>query len=43
MQILYFDFNLTDDNNDWAEMEIYTGSVVYDAMTLKPVANGFKL
>jgi hypothetical protein len=24
-------------------MEIYTGSVVYDAMTLKPVANGFKL
>jgi hypothetical protein len=38
----YFDFNLTDDNNnDWWRWRFTpSGSVVYDAMTLKPVANG---
>jgi hypothetical protein len=40
----YFDFNLTDDNNnDWWRWRFTpSGSVVYDAMTLKPVANRFK-
>jgi hypothetical protein len=38
----FFDFNLTDDNNnDWWRWRFTpSGSVVYDAMTLKPVANG---
>jgi hypothetical protein len=42
MQTVYFDFNLTDDNNnDWWRWRFTpSGSVVYDAMTLKPVANG---
>jgi hypothetical protein len=41
----YFDFNLTDDNNnDWWRWRFTpSGSVVYDAMTLKPVANGFQI
>jgi hypothetical protein len=39
----YLGFNLTDDNNnDWWRWRFTpSGSVVYDAMTLKPVANGF--
>jgi len=38
----YFDFNLSDDNNnDWWRWRFNpTGSTVYDAMTLKPVSNG---
>jgi hypothetical protein len=38
----YFDFNLTDDNNnDWWRWRFTpSGSTVYDAMTLKPSANG---
>jgi hypothetical protein len=37
----YFDFNLNDNNNDWWRWRFTpSGSVVYDAMTLKPVANG---
>ena len=38
----YFDFNLTDDNNnDWWRWRFTpSGSTIYDAMTLKPVANG---
>ena len=38
----YFDFNLTDDNNnDWWRWRFTpSGSTVYDAMTLKPVSNG---
>ena len=38
----YFDFNLTDDNNnDWWRWRFTpSGSTVYDAMTLTPVANG---
>jgi hypothetical protein len=37
----YFDFNLTDDNNDWWRWRFTpSGSVAYDAKTLKPVANG---
>jgi hypothetical protein len=36
---------LTDDNNnDWWRWRFTpSGSVVYDAMTLKPVANGFQI
>lgn len=38
----YFDFNLADDNNnDWWRWRFTpSGSTVYDAMILKPVANG---
>lgn len=38
----YFDFNLSDDNNnDWWRWRFTpNGSTVYDAMTLKPSANG---
>ena len=38
----YFDFNLTDDNNnDWWRWRFTpSGSTVYDAMVLKPVSNG---
>ena len=38
----YFDFNLTDDNNnDWWRWRFTpTGSTVYDAMVLKPISNG---
>jgi hypothetical protein len=38
----FFDFNLTDDNdNDWWRWRFTpSGSTVYDAMTLKPVSNG---
>ncbi len=38
----YFDFNLTDDNNnDWWRWRFTpSGSTVYDAMTLKPSSNG---
>ena len=38
----YFDFNLTDDNNnDWWRWRFTpSGSTVYDAMTLKPASNG---
>ena len=38
----YFDFNLTDDNNnDWWRWRFTpSGSVVYDAMILKPSSNG---
>jgi hypothetical protein len=38
----FFDFNLTDDNNnDWWRWRFTpSGSTVYDAMTLKPSANG---
>ena len=38
----YFDFNLTDDNNnDWWRWRFTpSGSTVYDAMTLKPLSNG---
>jgi len=37
-----FDFNLTDDNNNdyWRWRFTPSGSTVYDAMTLRPVANG---
>jgi hypothetical protein len=42
MQTVHIFFNLTDDNNnDWWRWRFTpSGSVVYDAMTLKPVANG---
>ena len=38
----YFDFNLTDDNNnDWWRWRFTpSGSTVYDAMVLKPISNG---
>lgn len=38
----FFDFNLTDDNNnDWWRWRFTpSGSTVYDAMTLKPLSNG---
>lgn len=38
----YFDFNLTDDNNnDWWRWRFTpSGSTVYDSMTLKPMSNG---
>jgi len=38
----FFDFNLTDDNNnDWWRWRFTpSGSTVYDAMTLKPATNG---
>ena len=38
----YFDFNLTDDNNnDWWRWRFTpSGDTVYDAMVLKPVSNG---
>ena len=38
----YFDFNLTDDNNnDWWRWRFTpSGSTIYDAMVLKPASNG---
>ena len=38
----FFDFNLTDDNNnDWWRWRFTpSGSTIYDAMTLKPLSNG---
>jgi len=40
--ITYFDFNLTDDNNQeaWRWRFTPSGSTVYNAMTLSPISNG---